>query len=464
MTTLARLVAIAGAVACFIGQAPGQITITASDVQAIFAVGDSLATKIDTITTTLNVGLHGPTSWDFSGLQNDSSQTLTSVVPGATQFTSWYPGATHAFRTNVDVVLPPPFVSTPFPATGYVYFQLSGNVLNLGLAADVPGLNAWAQSWNAPPDTFYSLPSTYGTTWGSTYLDTTVGWLGKAFPLGLSGTRHKNTFVVDAYGPMTMPGGSVHQALRIKKSDAISGSVSYIFLAKDGATVQATSSNPGGADSGSIGVVPKSVSWNLNVLALPIQLASFSAAPVSGGSGVFLTWTTKSEINNYGFEVQRSARPDGGFAAVPGGFIPGHGTTIVPRTYSFVDADPPAGMSYYRLKQTDLDGTVHYTDPAGVTVRATDGANAPAAFSLEQNYPNPFNPATTIRYGLPVRTNVTLSVYNALGQRVATLVDGEQEAGLHEAKFDGSALASGVYFYRIQTPGFVRTMRLELVR
>jgi len=460
MTTLARLVAIAGAVACFIGQAPGQITITSSDLNTIFAVGHSLAEKIDKATTTLNVGFHGPTSWDFSALRSDSSQTLTSIALGSAPFNSWFPTATHVFQTDVTLTLG----TTNFPSVAYIYFELGGNVLNLGIGVSVTSTALTAHSWNVPADLFYGLPSTYGTTWTSAYLDTTDLLISGSVIGTEPSSRHNSTFIVDAYGPMTLPGGSVHNALRIKKSDAVSGSVSYIFLSNDGATVQATSSNPAGADSGAIGVVAASVTWNLNVIALPIELASFSAAPAPGGSGVFLSWATKSEINNYGFEVQRSARPDGGFAAVPGGFIPGHGTTIVPRTYSFVDADAPAGMSYYRLKQTDLDGTVHYTDPAGVTVRAMDGANAPAAFSLEQNYPNPFNPATTIRYGLPVRTNVTLSVYNALGQRVATLVDGEQEAGLHEAKFDGAALASGVYFYRIQTPGFVRTMRLELVR
>jgi hypothetical protein len=85
-------------------------------------------------------------------------------------------------------------------------------------------------------------------------------------------------------------------------------------------------------------------------------------------------------------------------------------------------------------------------------------------FTLSQNYPNPFNPATTIRYGIPYRSRVRLAVFNTLGQQVAVLQDGEQDAGRHEVKFDGSALASGVYFYRLQAGSFTQAKKLLLLR
>ncbi len=88
----------------------------------------------------------------------------------------------------------------------------------------------------------------------------------------------------------------------------------------------------------------------------------------------------------------------------------------------------------------------------------------PGRLELSQNYPNPFNPSTTIRYGLPARSHVTLTVYNTLGQQVAKLVNGEQEAGYHEVKFDGSKLASGVYLYRMQAGSYVETRKLLLVK
>lgn len=88
----------------------------------------------------------------------------------------------------------------------------------------------------------------------------------------------------------------------------------------------------------------------------------------------------------------------------------------------------------------------------------------PMEFALQQNYPNPFNPSTTIRYGLPQRSQVLLTVFNTLGQRLAELVKGEIEAGYHQVNFNASNLSSGVYFYRIQAGDFVQTRKLLLVR
>lgn len=92
------------------------------------------------------------------------------------------------------------------------------------------------------------------------------------------------------------------------------------------------------------------------------------------------------------------------------------------------------------------------------------GIRAPHELTLQQNYPNPFNPATIIRYGLPARTTVSLAIYNTLGQSVAMLADGVQEPGFHEVRFDGSNLASGIYFCRLKAGQSIRTSKLLLVR
>jgi hypothetical protein len=88
----------------------------------------------------------------------------------------------------------------------------------------------------------------------------------------------------------------------------------------------------------------------------------------------------------------------------------------------------------------------------------------PAEFTLAQNFPNPFNPSTTIKYELPKASDVRLSVFDILGREVSVLVNERRDAGVHEEKFDGSNLASGLYLYRLQARDFVQTRKLLLVR
>lgn len=198
--------------------------------------------------------------------------------------------------------------------------------------------------------------------------------------------------------------------------------------------------------------------------ALPIQLASFSALPINQ-SAVMLEWTTISEINNYGFQMQRRQNLVHEFQTLPNSFIPGHGTTNEPQHYSFVDSSVQVGTWQYRLKQIDLDGTVHYTEAIQINIlTSVNAGNIPAEFSLEQNYPNPFNPSTVIRYALPKDVHIRLSLFNILGQRVQVLVDEAQQTGYHEATFNASSLGSGIYLYRIEAGSYVNTKKLVLLR
>ena len=197
---------------------------------------------------------------------------------------------------------------------------------------------------------------------------------------------------------------------------------------------------------------------------LPIQLANFTATPINQ-SQVRLNWTTLTEINNYGFEVQRSDSSQLHYLTIPNSFIPGHGTTNEPQYYTYINQSVPGGVWYYRLKQSDLDGTIHYTD--GVRVDMLTGVKekeTPTVFSLSQNYPNPFNPSTTIRYGLPRRSFVTVTVYTMLGQQVAQLVNEEQGVGYHEVMFENPGLASGVYVYKLQADGYMAVRKLLLMK
>lgn len=197
---------------------------------------------------------------------------------------------------------------------------------------------------------------------------------------------------------------------------------------------------------------------------IPIQLASFTGRALSRNR-VLLEWRTISELNNYGFEIQKASEQNGRFETIAGSFVPGHGTTIEPRDYSWTDANASASLPYYRLKQIDLDGTVNYFDPIRVSMPTAVGEQSvPTEFSLEQNYPNPFNPSTVIRFALPHDAMVTLEVFNSLGQRVATLLNERREAGYHQSTFDGTNLASGIYVYKLHAGDFLASRKLLLVK
>jgi len=190
---------------------------------------------------------------------------------------------------------------------------------------------------------------------------------------------------------------------------------------------------------------------------IPVEFVSFSAEANTNLVG--LKWTTATEINNNGFEIQRNAGEE--FVTI--GFVEGHGTTTEIHNYSFTDRHIEAGNYKYRLKQVDFDGTFKFSDVVEVDVPE------PLTFEMEQNYPNPFNPSTVITYQLPQVGMVTLEIYNAFGEKVRMLVNNMQEAGNYEVEWDGknnsgNQLSSGIYLYRISAGNYVKVMKMVLLR
>lgn len=186
---------------------------------------------------------------------------------------------------------------------------------------------------------------------------------------------------------------------------------------------------------------------------VPVELTSFKA--VSSRSDVILQWTTATELNNLGFEIQRKSQ-NSEYEAV--GFLSGAGTTTESRTYFFTDSKLANGVYYYRLKQMDYDGAFTFSDEIVIEV------DAPTEFALDQNYPNPFNPSTNINFSLADAAVVKMAVYNLLGQQVAVILDEFREAGLHSVTFNASDLPSGTYFYTIETPQFKQTKKMLLTK
>ena len=190
---------------------------------------------------------------------------------------------------------------------------------------------------------------------------------------------------------------------------------------------------------------------------LPVELSSFTAK--ASNDQVQLNWETKTEVNNFGFEVERTSvvnNENKTWQKI--GFVEGNGNSNSPKEYSFVDKVLQSGNFSYRLKQIDTDGQFEYSPEVNVVIEV------PTDYALEQNFPNPFNPSTTIKFSIPEAGMVKLTVYNLLGQEVKTLVDEQRQAGSYTELFNASGLNSGVYFYELRVNEFVITKKMQLLK
>ncbi len=188
---------------------------------------------------------------------------------------------------------------------------------------------------------------------------------------------------------------------------------------------------------------------------LPVELTSFTSMATS--NGVSLLWSTASEINNHGFEVERSF--DGNiFSNIV--FVNGAGTSTQSHNYSFTDKvdNNINGIIYYRLKQVDLNGQCNYSEILKVKY------DMPLSYNLSQNYPNPFNPVTTIKYTVPQNGQVTIKLYDITGREVKTLVNEVKNIGTYELKLKAENLASGVYFYKMTAKDFVSVKKMSILK
>ncbi len=202
---------------------------------------------------------------------------------------------------------------------------------------------------------------------------------------------------------------------------------------------------------------------------VPVELISFDAIIIE--QSVQLKWTTASELNNQGFEVERlqDSKIEKLKDWVKIGFENGNGTTTEPQAYSFIDRNISPGKYQYRLKQIDFGGSFEYSNIIEVDI------SLPEKFSLEQNYPNPFNPSTKIKFTIPSVTLsgvegsfVTLKVFDVLGNEIATLVNEEKPAGRYEVEFKSTVsslqLASGVYYYQLRAGDYLETKKMIFLK
>ena len=196
---------------------------------------------------------------------------------------------------------------------------------------------------------------------------------------------------------------------------------------------------------------------------VPVELESFNV--VVDCRNVLLKWNTKSEINNHGFEIQRTISSTVNWKTI--GFVEGYGTSTNNNVYSFSDNDLSVGKYLYHLKQIDFDGNYKFSNEIEVNV------NSPLTFSLSQNYPNPFNPSTKIKYSIPadgtsLMKSVQLKIYDILGREVATLVNENQKPGTYEIRFNPETNIknppSGIYFYQLKAGNNIQTKKMLLLK
>jgi len=186
---------------------------------------------------------------------------------------------------------------------------------------------------------------------------------------------------------------------------------------------------------------------------VPVELISFNVKV--DGNNVQLNWATATELNNSGFEIYKSS-DNNNWKVIA--FVLGYGTSSELKNYSFIDEEIKNGKYYYRLKQIDYDGKFEYSEIEEIEVLL------PLVFNLEQNYPNPFNPLTTINFSLPEATNVTLTIYNTLGQKIDEIVNTYLEAGLHSFQWDANNSTSGLYFYELRTERYESVKKMLLMK
>ena len=206
--------------------------------------------------------------------------------------------------------------------------------------------------------------------------------------------------------------------------------------------------------------------WNTYVLSgtyiaitpnirLPILLNQFSFNVIQ--NNIKLQWTTTEEINNSEFDVERKLIKESEWKNV--GSVKGCGTINHTQNYIFEDKNLNSGTYNYRLKQIDYNGNFEYFD-----LKSNVVIGKPGSFNISQNYPNPSNPKTKINYEVAIDAKVSIKIYDIIGREVLTLVDQKQSAGYYSVIFDGTNMASGVYFYRFESGNYTDTKKLVLIK
>ena len=242
-----------------------QITITSADATAINAVGNVLTNYIDSLATSVNIGSPGATSWDFSALNSQLTNTFTGVVPSSTPYLSDYPSANvvFSFTEIIDTVTAEGWQYTTQNSDDYV---MNGVVVESAFGTDIMLVKAVY----SPAQVLFPLPYTYNSQWNSSFTITNTIYYNGA-PFIITTANHTETVLVDAWGNMKMPGGAVLQALRVRRDDRYTSPsppfykrvISYSFITKSGTAVEIVANDTTSPNNGTI-QVKDGVAWSIS--------------------------------------------------------------------------------------------------------------------------------------------------------------------------------------------------------
>lgn len=439
-----------------------QTTITASDFESQLAIGKKITTSRDGVTTSVNIGSAGQSSWDFSSLVASDQFLTESKNVGSSPYTADFPGAEYA--SNYEGTFSGVFSNT------WVYNSIGDNYLShgTGTVTNTQAGPATAKITFSPAQVEYKLPVEYQSTWSYSGQQTIATTITLPFIGNQTTTivqQRTRNFTVDGYGLMTLPGGKTVAALRIREENTLTGSgvssssVLYRFLSKTGEGVYLTLADGVTSNSGVVSL--SAVSWtdgdgtsvpNVTVNAPTVLLATSSTDKIE------LSWIDNAD-NEDGYNIER-AEGSGSFSQI---------AQVAANTNSYSDATAQAGVQYqYRVQAYNGSTTSGFSNVVNAEIAATGVEEInnviPDSYNLSQNYPNPFNPSTQIQFSIPYNEFVSLKVYNALGKEVAELVNQNLSAGNYSVDFNASRLSSGIYFYTITTNNFSVTKKMILVK
>ena len=281
----------------------------------------------------------------------------------------------------------------------------------------------------------------------------TAGSAGNAYAAGWVSSLYDNTQLV-AYQAAATPNETHSKFMNVNfvsntdlhLTGASIGDLNLIGIAIPGITID--------IDGNTRNNIPY-IGANEGAIPLPVELSSFTSAV--NANKVTLNWSTVTEHNNSGFDIERAVSGSNTYSKV--GNVAGHGNSNTTVNYTYSEINVASGRYNYRLKQIDYNGNIKYYDLSSEVI-----VGVPTKYDLSQNYPNPFNPTTKISYTIPVDGKVSIKLFDMTGKEVAQIVNTLQTAGYYSVEFNASSLSSGTYFYTIEANNFVATKKMMLVK